>query len=126
MPAKRTVKAAPLRAPETPIQSPAHIPPVPPVAAVPALPEPFIPPQPGPPTDTGVPPYDPLGVIPAEIARLQAAEASLPAKIRIRTRYKYPIYVPHLDRLVRPDETAELDDHPWLRRQIELNTFILL
>ena len=90
MPTKRTVKAAPLRAPEAPIQSPAHIPQVPPVAAVLAQPEPPV----------------------------------ATKTLRIRTRYKYPIYVPHLGRLVSPDETAELDDHPWLRRQIELNTFI--
>ena len=90
MPTKRTVKAAPLRAPETPIQSPAHIPPVPPVAAVPAQPEPPV----------------------------------ATKTLRIKTRYKYPIYVPHLDRLVRPDETAELDDHEWLRKQIAYGTFV--
>jgi hypothetical protein len=49
-----------------------------------------------------------------------------PSKLRIRTRYGYPIYIPYLERRIRPDEIAELDDHPWLRRQIELNTFILL
>ena len=52
------------------------------------------------------------------------AEPGPPAKLRIRTRHGYPIHIPHLQRLLRPDETAELDDHPWLRRQITAGTFI--
>jgi hypothetical protein len=59
------------------------------------------------------------------ITKVQAApEPKAPVKLRIRTHYGYPIHIPHLNRLLRPDETVELDDHPWLRRQIELDTFI--
>ena len=47
-------------------------------------------------------------------------------KIRIRTRYGYPIHIPHLQRLIRPEETVELDDHDWIRKQIGYGTFILL
>jgi hypothetical protein len=41
-------------------------------------------------------------------------------------QYGYPIHIPHLQRLIRPDETVELDDHDWIRKQIGYGTFILL
>jgi hypothetical protein len=63
------------------------------------------------------------------IAKVQAApeptpEPKAPVKLRIRTHYGYPIHIPHLNRLLRPDETVELDDHEWLRKQITAGTFI--
>jgi hypothetical protein len=71
----------------------------------------------------------PTPVVPVPLQAVEPVQAqpeapAAPKKLRIRTRYGYPILVPHLGRLVRPGETAELDDHEWLRRQILLNTFV--
>ena len=61
---------------------------------------------------------------PAAEAKPEAPKA-IP-KVRVRTRYDYPIWVPHAGRHVFPGETVELDDVHWLRRQIVLGTFVSL
>ncbi len=95
---------------------------------------------PPPPARSQKPPSSPVGQKPSAsvdptlpFPRAQVApepatpvEPKPPAKIRIRTRYGYPIHIPHLQRLIRPEETVELDDHDWIRKQIGYGTFILL
>lgn len=52
-------------------------------------------------------------------------EAVKPAsKVSVRTKHGYPIWVSYAGRYVRPGETVELDDVRWLRRQIQLATFV--
>lgn len=66
----------------------------------------------------------PVLSVPPEAAE-PAQAAPGPKKLKIRTRYGYPIYVPHLNRRILPGEIAEVDEHAWILRQIALNTFIV-
>ena len=67
----------------------------------------------------------PAPVHQAEPSLQPQPEAVKPVKqVSVRTRHAYPIWVAYAGRYVRPGETVELDDVRWLRRQIELRTFI--
>jgi hypothetical protein len=88
---------------------------------------PQIPKAPPPLARSQKPPSSPLGqsVDPTlPLPKVQAEPAPKPpVKLRIKLHYGYPIHIPHLNRLLRPDETVELDDHEWLRKQISAGTF---
>ena len=79
--------------------------------------------QAAPPKPIQAPSPAPVLSVPYEVAEPVQAPPE-PKKLKIKTRYGYPIYVPHLGRKILPGEIAELDEHAWLRRQIVLNTFI--
>ena len=63
---------------------------------------------------------------PTPAAEAKPAAPKPVTKVRVRTRYDYPIWVPHAGRHVFPGEAVELDDAHWLRRQIVLGTFVSL
>lgn len=83
----------------------------------PATPRKPLPAPPTPPvTKTALPTQEPV--------QAQLAAPVAPKKLRVKVKHGYAIYVPYLGRRILPEETAELDDHEWLRKQILLNTFI--
>lgn len=78
---------------------------------------------PPPPQASQLPPSTPLPrSLPQEAEPVQALPEG--KKLKIQVRHGYPINIPHLGRRIMPGETAEVDDHAWIRRQIELNTFV--
>ena len=81
--------------------------------------------QAAPPKPIQAPSPAPVLSVPVEVEEPVQALPE-PKKLKIRTRYGYPIYIPHLDRKILPSEIAEVGEHAWILRQIALGTFISL